>query len=217
MLCVLYYSAIFPFQRYAANMLQCNLGIDATTAADIFRWFPIGAAVLTPFLGYFLDRKGKGASMLILGAILMIVCHLTFALLLPAYPSKALAFTAIIVLGVSFSLVPAALWPSVPKIMDARFLGSAYSLIFWVQNIGLSLFPILIGIVLTSSNPGVTDPMMYDYTNPMLLFAALGVLALVFGIWLKALDAKKHYGLELPNISATREEEIFTSEGEINE
>lgn len=217
MLCVLYYSAIFPFQRYAANMLQCNLGIDATTAADIFRWFPIGAAVLTPFLGYFLDRKGKGASMLILGAILMIVCHLTFALLLPAYPSKALAFTAIIVLGVSFSLVPAALWPSVPKIMDSRFLGSAYSLIFWVQNIGLSLFPILIGIVLTSSNPGVTDPMKYDYTNPMLLFAGLGVLALIFGIWLKALDAKKHYGLELPNIAPSREEEIFASEGEINE
>ena len=198
-------------------MLQCNLGIDATTAADIFRWFPIGAAVLTPFLGYFLDRKGKGASMLILGAILMIVCHLTFALLLPAYPSKALAFTAIIVLGVSFSLVPAALWPSVPKIMDSRFLGSAYSLIFWVQNIGLSLFPILIGIVLTSSNPGVTDPMKYDYTNPMLLFAGLGVLALIFGIWLKALDAKKHYGLELPNIAPSREEEIFASEGEINE
>ena len=217
MLCVLYYSAIFPFQRYAANMLQCNLGIDATTAADIFRWFPIGAAVLTPFLGYFLDRKGKGASMLILGAILMIVCHLTFALLLPAYPSKALAFTAIIVLGVSFSLVPAALWPSVPKIMDSRFLGSAYSLIFWVQNIGLSLFPILIGIVLTSSNPGVTDPMKYDYTNPMLLFAGLGVLALIFGIWLKALDTKKHYGLELPNIAPSREEEIFASEGEINE
>ncbi|WP_167761989.1 MFS transporter [Barnesiella sp. WM24] len=217
MLCVLYYSAIFPFQRYAANMLQCNLGIDATTAADIFRWFPIGAAVLTPFLGYFLDRKGKGASMLILGAILMIVCHLTFALLLPAYPSKALAFTAIIVLGVSFSLVPAALWPSVPKIMDSRFLGSAYSLIFWVQNIGLSLFPILIGIVLTSSNPGVTDPMKYDYTNPMLLFAGLGVLALIFGIWLKALDARKHYGLELPNIAPSREEEIFASEGEINE
>ena len=155
--------------------------------------------------------------MLILGAILMIVCHLTFALLLPAYPSKMLAFTAIIVLGVSFSLVPAALWPSVPKIMDARFLGSAYSLIFWVQNIGLSLFPILIGNVLTSSNPGVTDPMKYDYTNPMLLFAALGVLALIFGIWLKALDAKKHYGLELPNISSSREEEIFKAEGEINE
>ncbi len=217
LLCVLYYSAIFPFQRYAANMLQCNLGIDATTASDIFRWFPVGAAVITPLLGMFLDHKGKGATMLILGAILMIVCHLTFALVVPAYPSAAIAFSAIIVLGISFSLVPAALWPSIPKIMDARFLGSAYSLIFWVQNIGLALFPILIGKVLTASNPEVTDPMKYDYTNPMLLFASLGVLALIFGLILKALDAKKHYGLELPNIVKNKEEEVFESEGLDNE
>lgn len=200
LLCVLYYSAIFPFQRYATNMLQCNLQMTAEAAADVFRWFPIGAAVLTPFLGYFLDAKGKGATMLILGAILMIACHLTFALVLPAYPSVWLAFSAIIILGISFSLVPAALWPSVPKIMEARYLGSAYSLIFWVQNIGLALFPILIGIVLKATNPGVTDPMKYNYTVPMLLFAFLGVLALGFGIWLKALNAKHHYGLEDPNI-----------------
>ncbi|MCM1504140.1 MAG: MFS transporter [Muribaculum sp.] len=217
MLCVLYYSAIFPFQRYAANMLQCNLGIDATTASDIFRWFPVGAAIITPLLGMYLDHKGKGATMLILGAILMIICHLTFALVVPAHPSAAIAFSAIIVLGISFSLVPAALWPSIPKIMDARFLGSAYSLIFWVQNIGLALFPILIGKVLTASNPGVTDPMKYDYTNPMLLFASLGVLALIFGLILKALDAKKHYGLELPNIVKNKEEEVFESEGLDNE
>lgn len=216
MLCVLYYSAIFPFQRYAANMLQCTLHISATTAADIFRWFPMGAMVLTPLLGYYLDRKGKGASMLILGAILMIICHLTFALLLPVFPSEALAFSAIVILGVSFSLVPAALWPSVPKIMEARFLGSAYSLIFWVQNIGLALFPILIGQVLTASNPGVTDPMEYNYTNPMLLFASLGVLALLFGIWLKIVDAKNHYGLELPNIVKNDEEKLMESEGENN-
>ena len=217
LLCVLYYSAIFPFQRYAANMLQCNLGIDATTASDIFRWFPVGAAVITPFLGMYLDHKGKGATMLILGAILMIACHLTFALIVLAYPSAAIAFSAIIILGISFSLVPAALWPSIPKIMDARFLGSAYSLIFWVQNIGLALFPILIGKVLTASNPGVTDPMKYDYTNPMLLFASLGVLALIFGLILKAVDAKKHYGLELPNIVKNKEQEVFESEGIDNE
>ena len=202
MLCVLYYSAIFPFQRYATNMLQCNLGMDAQQAADIFRWFPIGAAALTPFLGYFLDRVGKGATMLVLGAILMIVCHLTFALVIPAFPHVWLAFTAIVVLGISFSLVPAALWPSVPKIMDARFLGSAYSLIFWVQNIGLALFPILIGKVLVWANPGVEDPMKYNYMWPMLLFAALGILALFFGFWLITLNRKHHYGLQDPNIKS---------------
>ena len=213
LLCVLYYSAIFPFQRYATNMLQCNLQMTEQQAADIFRWFPIGAAALTPLLGLFLDYKGKGASMLILGAILMIGCHLVFALLLPVYPATWLAFTAIIVLGISFSLVPAALWPSVPKVMDKRYLGSAYSLFFWVQNIGLALFPILIGVVLEACNPGITDPMKRDYTVPMLLFASLGVLALIFGIWLRILDAKEHYGLESPNINSNKEDDTMASQG----
>lgn len=206
-LCVLYYSAIFPFQRYAANMLQSNLGVSATTASDIFRWFPVGAACITPFLGSYLDKRGKGASMLILGALLMIVCHLTFALVLPAFPSKAVAYAAIIVLGISFSLVPAALWPSVPKIMETRYLGSAYSLIFWVQNIGLFLFPIVIGKVLTLSNPGVAEQIAagvegvsYNYTASMLVFASLGFLALLFGIWLKAEDMRHGYGLEEPGM-----------------
>ncbi len=207
MLCVLYYSAIFPFQKFAANMLQSNLGISATAAADIFRWFPIGAALITPFLGWYLDRRGKGATMLILGALLMIICHTTFALVLPAFPNKIIAFAAIIVLGISFSLVPAALWPSVPKIMDKRYLGSAYSLIFWVQNFGLSGTPILIGYALEKSNPGVAEQIAagaegvaYNYTVPMLLFASLGVLALIFALWLKADDKRNHYGLEEPNI-----------------
>lgn len=213
MLCVLYYSAIFPFQRYATNMLQCNLHMDATQAADIFRWFPIGAAALTPVLGYYLDKKGRGATMLILGALLMIACHLTFALVLPAAPHTWIALTAIIVLGISFSLVPASLWPSVPKIMDSRYLGSAYSLIFWVQNIGLALFPILIGNVIEWSNPGVSDPMKYNYTIPMLLFASLGVLALIFGLWLKAINKRNGYGLEEPNIK----ESVATAEAEIQE
>ena len=207
MLCVLYYSAIFPFQKFAANMLQSNLGLTATMASDIFRWFPIGAACVTPFLGWFLDRKGKGATMLILGALLMIVCHLTFALVLPAAPSKVVAYSAIVLLGVSFSLVPAALWPSIPKIMDKRFLGSAYSLIFWVQNFGLSFTPMLIGWALEKTNPGVAEQITagvegvtYNYTVPMLLFASLGVLALLFALYLKADDRRKGYGLELPNI-----------------
>lgn len=206
MLCVLYYSAIFPFQRYAANMLQCNLGITETQASDIFRWFPIGAAVLTPFLGYFLDKVGKGASMLILGALLMIVCHLTFAFVVPATKSAAITYTAIVILGISFSLVPAALWPSVPKIMDKRFLGSAYSLIFWVQNIGLAFVPIIIGKVIIWSNPGITDPLQYNYTAPMCCFAALGVLAFIFGVILKSMNSKHHYGLEDPNIKADFED-----------
>lgn len=213
LLCVLYYSAIFPFQRFGTNMLQCNLGIDETAAADILRWFPIGALILTPPLGYFLDKFGKGATMLILGSLLLIGCHLIFALVLPSAQSKALALVTILVLGVSFALVPAALWPSVPKVMDKRFLGSAYSLIFWVQNIGLFGVPILFGKVLAAGNQGVTNPLDYDYTNPELMFAGFGVLALIFALWLKLLDKRNNYGLEAPNIK----DNVMADEAQIQE
>ena len=200
LLCVLYYSAIFPFQKYAINMLQCNLQFSAEQAGLVFFVFPLGAAAVTPFLGNFLDRKGKGATMLILGAMLMIICHLIFAFVVPATQSVIITYAAIILLGISFSLVPAALWPSVPKLIDDKLIGSAYALIFWIQIICLYAFPMIIGSVLRSSNPGVTDPLKYDYTAPMLVFVSLGVIALILGFLLKALDKKKGYGLELPNI-----------------
>ena len=211
LLCVLYYSAIFPFQRYGANMLQCNLdGISPEQAANIFRWFPMGAAAVTPFLGAFLDKKGKGATMLIFGALLLIVCHLVFAFLLPATHSSLLAYATIVILGISFALVPAALWPSVPKIIDEKILGSAYCLIFWVQNIGLCFVPKLIGSVLTSvnaDNPAViaakaagAEFIPYNYTIPLVIFAGFGVAALLIALYLKVLDGKRHLGLELPNI-----------------
>ena len=202
LLCVLYYSAIFPFQKYAINMLQCNLHFSAADAGLVFFVFPLGAAAVTPFLGNYLDHKGKGASMLILGAILMIVCRLVFAFVVPATQSVVITLTAVIVLGISFSLVPAALWPSVPKLIDEKLIGSAYALIFWIQNIGLYAFPMIIGSVLSASNPGITDPLQYNYTIPMCVFASLGVMALFLGFALKALDKKKGYGLEAPNIQS---------------
>ena len=265
LLCVLYYSAIFPFQKYAVNMLQCNLtltepaadsfwsgssvtivqyiimlvvaaagftsnfmkdkrrqylflgisvvalvaycymGFMRQSAESIFAVFPLLAVLITPILGNYLDRKGKGASMLVLGAILLIVCHLTFAFVLPAFKGNAVggvivAYATILVLGASFSLVPAALWPSVPKLVDAKVIGSAYALIFWIQNIGLWLFPMLIGKVLDKTNPGVTDPTQFNYTAPLVVFACLGAAALVLGLVLKVVDRKKHLGLEEPNI-----------------
>ncbi len=277
LLCVLYYSAIFPFQKYAVNMLQCNLaftdvtpdsfwGSDAVSvwqyvvmlivafasfasnfgksrmmrsimlvvaigclvlycwmgymrqsAAAIFAVFPLLAVGITPILGKYVDYKGKAASMLVLGALLLIACHLTFAFLLPMFKDSpaggvVVAYLTILVLGASFSLVPASLWPSVPKLVDAKIIGSAYALIFWIQNIGLWLFPMLIGKVLDSTNPQITEALAngtmteevasvsYDYTAPLVMLACLGVAALVLGLVLKALDAKKHLGLELPNV-----------------
>ena len=191
LLCVLYYSAIFPFQRYALNFLEVTLGIDAEAAARLFSCFPILAMCLTPFLGGLLDFKGKGASMLMVGAIIMIVCHLSFAFILPMFPTKTLALLLVVTLGVSFSLVPAALWPSVPKIIDAKILGSAYCVIFWIQNIGLCLVPLLIGTVLDATG---------SYVAPMVIFSSFGVLAFVISLLLKVEDKKKGYGLEEPNI-----------------
>ena len=220
LLCVLYYSAIFPFQKYAVNMLQCNLtlteadpntfwggssvtiiqylimlavavcsftsnfsknktakvglmiaavvalviycwmGYMRGTAETIFAVFPLLAVAITPILGNYVDHKGKAASMLMIGSLLLIICHLTFAFILPQFKGSAVggvmvAYITILVLGASFSLVPAALWPSVPKLVDEKIIGSAYALIFWIQNIGLWLFPLLIGKVLDKTNPDI--------------------------------------------------------------
>ena len=277
LLCVLYYSAIFPFQKYAVNMLQCNLTftqlaegnfwasntvtiiqyfvmitIAATaftsnfskkaslkyglllisllflvtycfiaykrqSAEAIFAVFPLLAVGITPILGKYVDHKGKAASMLVLGSVLLIVCHLTFAFVLPLFKGNeiggvALAFVTILILGASFSLVPASLWPSVPKLVDSKIIGSAYALIFWIQNIGLWLFPLLIGKILKASNPDIVQRLeagtlspseaatSYNYTNPLLMLAMLGLVALFLGLYLRVVDRKKGYGLEEPNI-----------------
>ena len=267
LLCVLYYSAIFPFQKYAVNMLQCNLtfsevpadsfwastsvtivqyvvmlivaatafmfnfmknknikysvlcisiialisycymGYMRQSAESIFAVFPLLAVGITPILGKYVDYKGKAASMLVLGSLLLIACHLTFAFILPMFKGNQVggvivAYLTILVLGSSFSLVPASLWPSVPKLVEPKIIGSAYALIFWIQNIGLWLFPLLIGKVLDMTNEGVTDPTKYDYTWPLIMLACLGVAALVIGLILKAVDKKKGLGLELPNVKA---------------
>ncbi|MBQ9651456.1 MAG: MFS transporter [Prevotella sp.] len=265
LLCVLYYSAIFPFQKYAVNMLQCNLSLSLPdegsfwssnsvtivqyvimlvvaaagfasnfqkraaakysllavsiialitycymgymrqTAESIFAVFPLLAVLITPILGSYLDHHGKAVTMLILGSLLLIGCHLTFAFILPLFKESAvggiiIAYATILVLGASFSLVPASLWPSVPKLVDAKVIGSAYALIFWIQNIGLWLFPLLIGKVLDATNPEGTSPTELNYTAPLVMLACLGVAALVLGLVLKVVDKKKGIGLEEPNI-----------------
>lgn len=279
LLCVLYYSAIFPFQKYAVNMLQCNLtfvqldpqsfwasdtvtvlqyivmivvagasfasnfckgkilrfamlavailalisycymGYQRQSAAAIFAVFPLLAVGITPILGKYVDYKGKAASMLVLGALLLIACHLTFAFVLPMFKGNAIggvivAYLTILVLGASFSLVPASLWPSVPKLVDAKIIGSAYALIFWIQNIGLWLFPMLIGKVLDATNQDIAEQVAsgqmteevasisYNYTAPLLMLALLGVAAFVLGLVLLVVNKRKNLGLELPNVKA---------------
>ncbi len=205
-LCVLFYSAIFPFQKFATDMLASKLDMPIQDASNLFSFFPIGAMVLTPFIGLFLDFKGKGASMMLYGAILLVVSHLIFALIPGESFSYALAFGTIVILGIAFSLVPASMWPSIPKIVEDRYLGTAYGCIFWIQNIGLMAVPGLIGWSVSASNPGVAEQIAqgvagvkYDYTIPELIFASFGVAAIGLSFVLKYYDRKKGYGLEIPN------------------
>jgi len=205
-LCVLFYSAIFPFQKFATDMLASKLDIPLKDAAAYFSYFPIGAMVLTPFIGYFLDVKGKGASMMLYGALLMTVSHLIFAFVPAEIFNVPIAIGTIVILGTAFSLVPASMWPSLPKIVEDRYLGSAYGAIFWIQNIGLLLVPILIGWSLSASNPGVSEQIAagvegvkYNYTIPEIIFSGFGVLAIILSLVLRVVDKKNGYGLEIPN------------------
>ena len=282
LLCVLYYSAIFPFQKYAVNMLQCNLaftdvpadsfwasdtvtliqyvimivvaaasfasnfskkkalkysmlalavvslvvfcymGYMRQSASTIFAVFPLLAVGITPILGNYVDNKGKAASMLVLGSLLLIACHLTFAFILPQFKDSpvagvSIAYLTILVLGASFSLVPASLWPSVPKLVDSKIIGSAYALIFWILIMGLWLFPLLIGKVLDYTNPQVAESIAngtmsaeeaavsYNYTAPLVMLAGLGAAALVLGLVLKVINKRQNLGLEDPNIKPSAE------------
>jgi predicted MFS family arabinose efflux permease len=205
-LCVLFYSAVFPFLKYASDLMVNKFNVNPLIAGSIPALLPFGTILLTPFFGNVYDRKGKGASIMIIGAILLIIVHTLFSI--PFLNFKPVAITLIIVLGIGFSLVPSAMWPSVPKIIPEKQLGTAYALIFWVQNWGLMGVPALIGWVLdkycitgTRLIDGVSVP-SYNYTLPMIIFTCFGLLALLFAFLLKAEDKKKGYGLELPNIKS---------------
>lgn len=205
LLCVLFYSGVFPFLKYAVNMMENKLGITPEQGGMIAGLLPVGTILLTPIFGNYIDKKGKAASIMMLGAVLLSLSHFIFAF---APPSIVLYVFAILILGVAFSLVPASLWPSVPKVVDERYLGSAYAVVFLIQNWGLGVVPALIGVILQKTNPGVATRIaagdataVYNYTVPMVCFASLGLLAMLFGYLLKKEDLKKGYGLELPNIS----------------
>jgi MFS family permease len=143
--------------------------------------------------------------MMMYGAILLTVSHLIFALVPEASFTPVVAIATIVILGVAFSLVPASMWPSLPKIVEDRYLGSAYGLIFYIQNIGLLLVPMLIGYALSASNPGVSEQIAagesvkYNYLVPELIFAAFGVFAIILSVVLKRVDRIKGYGLDIPN------------------
>ncbi len=207
-LCVLFYSAVFPFIKYATELIMQKYGVSEDFAGVIPAMLPIGALVLTPVFGSIYDHKGKGASIMMIGSILLVFVHLLFAI--PSLNSLTIAIGLVVVLGIAFSLVPSAMWPSVTKVIPHNLLGTAYAVIFWVQNWGLMGVPLLIGNVLDKycvigshkvADQGVTRTIVdYNYTIPMLIFAGFGIFAILFSYLLKREDARKGFGLELPNI-----------------
>ncbi len=204
LLCLCFYSAVFPFLKYATSLMINKYNVDPTLAGLLPSILPFGNLLMTPIFGGIYDKYGKGATIMVIGSVLLIIVHLLFAM--PMLNYWWFAALIMVLLGVAFSLVPSAMWPSVPKIIPLRLLGSAYALIFWVQNIGLGSVPLLIGNVLseycivgTVVRDG-NEVIQYDYTLPMLIFAVFGVVALGLALWLKAEDSKKGYGLEKPNI-----------------
>ncbi len=203
-LCVFFYSTVFPFYKYGPDLMVNKFGVSEGWAGVLPGLVPFGTMLLTPIFGSIYDRKGKGASIMILGAVLLIIVHVIFYL--PFITSVVAAFFNVILLGIAFSLVPSAMWPSVPKIIPEKQLGSAFAFIFWVQNFGLWGIPLTVGIVLDKTNPGVAEAknagemVNYDYQTTWTIFVGLTILALLTAVWLKFEDKRKGYGLELPNI-----------------
>ena len=209
-LCVLFYSAVFPFIKYATNMIVQKFDISDANAGYIPALLPLSALLLTPVFGSLFDKKGKGATILIIGSILLVCVHLLFSI--PSLNNFAVAIGLVMVLGVAFSMVPSAMWPSIAKIIPHSKLGTAYSMTFWVQNWGIMGVPLLIGVVLdkyciTGTVTKLVDGKeqvltQYNYMIPMLIFSLFGFLAIGFAFLLKAEDRKKGYGLEKPNIKS---------------
>ena len=205
LLCLLFYAAVHPFVKFAPDLIVQKFGVKGELSGLIPSLLPVGTLILTPLFGNLYDRHGKGASMMIWGAWMLVAVYVGFSI--PGITHWLAAVGLVILLGIAFSLVPSAMWPSVPKIIPEHQLGTAYALIFWVQNWGLAGVPLLIGWALDKWGtlpPEMVDGQLtqrYDYTVPMLIFLALGLLAVLFGMLLKREDKRKGYGLQKPNIT----------------
>lgn len=204
-LCLLFYSGIFPFLKFATELMIQKFAISPEFAGAVPALLPFGNILLTPLFGSIYDHKGYGITLMWIGSGILTIVYLIFAI--PALTAKWIAVILILLLGIAFSMVPAAMWPSVSKIIPYRMVGTSFSLIFWIQNWGLSFVPLLIGFVLqkyciigTTVVDGL-DATRYDYTLPMLIFAVFGLLSIGFAFLLKKEDKRKQYGLEHANFT----------------
>jgi nitrate/nitrite transporter NarK len=199
LLCVMFYSAFFPFLSFLPDLLRNKFQLSLRLSGALSSLMIWGTIVFIPIVGWFVDKRGKIASLLLYGSGMLFLSHLVLA------TTNLTPFLAIIVLGLAFTLVPAALWPAVPRIVDERRVGTAYGIMTWTQSLGILTFPYLAGRITDLSNRGVAVEMVQsgraflDYTNTSLMFAGLGIASFLFALLLKREDGgKRGYGLQLP-------------------
>jgi len=189
-LCLTFYSAVFPFQDFATDFLYSKFNFPITKGGFIVSLVPLSTAIVTPLFGIFIDKKGKSATVMLYGSIILLLVHFIFAF------TNFTPYIPMIMLGIAFSLVPASMWPTVVKMVDESKIGTAYGLMYSIQNLGLWGFPILAGIILDKTNPG--NPEIKNYFGAIIMFAILGFIGLVFAYLLKREDKKNNIGIELP-------------------
>lgn len=190
LLCVTFYSAVFPFMAFAPDFFYHKFGMSYELSGQIASLLPLGTLIFTPLFGFLIDKYGRAASAMIIGSLVLFVVHLgfTFTMIYPYVP--------MVLLGISFSLIPAAMWPSLVKLVDYKQMGTAYGLMYSIQNLGLFATPIAAGAILDATNPG--GPETLNYTTTMIMFVVLGILGFVFAILLKREDMKSGLGIDLP-------------------
>ncbi len=205
-LCVTFYAAVFPFLKYAPDFFHNKFNVPEKTAGDIASWLPLSTVIFTPIFGYLVDRIGKGTLFMIFGSSILVVIHLLFTF------THVNPYILISLLGIAFSLVPAAMWPSVAKIVSTNKIGTAYGTMFSMQNLGLFAVPIAAGIILDNTNPGITSEMLkhgsvLNYTPTMVMFVGFGIIGVIFAFLLKHNDKTSGYGLDLPSNSVEKKKE----------
>ncbi len=198
LLCVTFYSAVFPFQSYAPDILVQKFGYSVQSAGHYTSALIFGTMIFTPILGWFVDRRGKRATLMILGALLLVPCHLIlgYTRVPPVIP--------IFFVGIALSLVPAALWAAIPMMVPEKRLGTAFGVVGYVQNVGLMLFPWVAGHIAdahtTTRIVNGEKTTVVDYTSTMLMFALLGVVGFVFSLLLKWADARRREGISIEKV-----------------
>ena len=194
LLCVFFYSSIISFKKFASAILIPRFGVPVEAASWMVSMLPFSTVIFAPLFGIMVDKIGKGTRWMVAGAILALVAHLLLAFAPAGVPFYG--YLSMVFLGFGYSLVPAAMWPSVPKLVQAKVLGTAYALIYWVQNLGLMLFKMLAGNILASrsmdtasqSLSGVEGGALSGVEGPVaveLMFVVVCVLALLLALGLR--------------------------------